>query len=286
MNNKAVLLLVLSGFIHTLWNGAFKTGRNKLCFLWWMILFSLVYYSPIFWYHYTLHGIPARGFLFIGLSGTCLSLYFLSLSGAYSHSDLSLAYPISRGTSPIFVLLLATVILKERVSPVGFWGIITVAGGLYVINLHGTKGFLTAWREKGVLLALLTALFISAYRIVDKIGVGIVSPPLYYYTALMVVFCIITAVIILTGQRSAIVPEWRKNRGKILFAGAAIYLSYIIVLYVMTTSKISYVGAVANFGILFSVIWGSLALKEGRGLVRGAGALLVITGIVVIVLGG
>ena len=282
MSTESVLLLILSGFIHTLWNGAFKTGRDRFCFLWWMILFSLVWFFPLFCYQYASQGISQRGFIFIGLSGICLSLYFLSLASAYTNTDFSLAYPISRGTSPLFVLLLASLILREKVSILGFAGILMVVTGLCIINLRLDKALLHAWREKGVLLALLTALFISTYRIVDKVGVGIVPPSIYYYVALSIVFCFVSLVIIVTKRQSALAVEWKAGKKKILFSGICLYLSYVIVLYVMTTNKISYVGAMTNFSIFFSILWGSLMLKEGRGLVKGIGALVVMLGIALI----
>jgi drug/metabolite transporter (DMT)-like permease len=281
-----IVLLLVSGFLHTVWNGALKAGRKQICFVWWMILTALAIYAPFFGYQCVRYGLPREGLVIVALSGTCLGLYFTALAGAYAAADLSLAYPVSRGASPLFVLVLAVPVLGERVSIGGLAGILVVVAGLFMTNLRPGVNVGRAGRDRGILLALLTALFISFYRIVDKVGVGVVQPTVYYYASLLVVFAWVSLVVL----RCRLVPdlalEWRANRWKILWAGALIYLSYAIVLHVMTAARISYVGAAANFGILFSVLWGVLVLKERAPATRIAGAALIVTGVTLIRLWG
>ena len=285
MEISAILLLALSGLIHTMWNGFWKSGSDKLTFFWWMLAVCLVIYSPVFILGLARSEISPAGWLFMGISGLCIALYALSLVFAYTRTELSIAYPISRGTSPLFVLILAHLILRERVSLIGGAGIIIVVSGLFLINTRNDKRWFASWRESGVLAALITAFFIACYRIVDKVGVGLVPPLVYYYGGIFVEFCVFSVVMTVRRRWSNTVPEWRKHKKAIIVAGAGMYISYAIVLYVMQGAKISYVGAAANFGIIYSVFWGALFLKERFPKIRYVGAFLLILGIAFIRLG-
>ena len=92
-------------------------------------------------------------------------LYFLLLTAAYRSSDLSLVYPIARGSAPILVLLGATVagVTLGFAQAVG-----VVVVGLGVMLVRGVSGSVDS---RGVALSLAIGATIACYTLVDKEGI-------------------------------------------------------------------------------------------------------------------
>ena len=123
------------------------------------------------------------------LSGLLEAVYFVTLGRAYTHGDLSVVYPVARGSAPLFLLLWATLFLGEKPSQAGLAGILSIVAGLYLINLpsiHQWSRPLTGFKTPATRWALLTGVLISAYTAVDKVGVRYFSPIVYLYFVLLV----------------------------------------------------------------------------------------------------
>ena len=180
-----VLLLAAAGF-HAAANALIKQSRDKLAFTWWMLGVTSVFGMPLL---FVAGDAPPVGWAIVALSGLLEAVYFVSLTQAYSHGDLSQVYPIARGSAPLFVALWAALFLGERPSPAGLLGILLVVAGLYLVNLPS----LSAWKQPlqgftslAARYALLTGLLISTYSTVDKVGVRYFDPVVYLYLILLV----------------------------------------------------------------------------------------------------
>src|SRR6476660_3534023 len=134
MDLAILLLLLVSAVIHASWNLLSKRSTDKQAFLWLTLVATLVLLLlPAIW----LYGpIPAQGWLFIVLSGVLEAVYFLLLGGAYQRGDMSLVYPLARGSAPLFVLLIAYAFLNENVRFGGVMGIVLIVAGIYVLHIR------------------------------------------------------------------------------------------------------------------------------------------------------
>jgi len=211
-------------------------------------------------------------------------LYFFFVGGSYERGDLSLAYPLARGFGPLLVPVLAVILLREQLSPSGIAGIALVVIGIYLIHLRSfSRPSLfepfAAIRGKASVWALMTGCTIAAYSLVDKVGVQSVHPPVYIYLMFLISLLLLTPYVVIK-ERKALIPEWQINRGPIMADGFLVLFTYMLILFAMQMSKVSYVVAVRELSIVFSALFGSLWLGEGYRRQRLTGALLIALGVV------
>jgi drug/metabolite transporter (DMT)-like permease len=282
-------LVLGSAFMHVLWNILVKSSRDKLVFMGWGFLFSALFYFPLFLMNLGKSPIPPLGWTLIWISGFIHVVYTITLTKAYDKGDLSLVYPLAR-SAPLFVTLWAVFFLKERLTMGGFLGILFVVVGAYIIGLRAL-----AWRElikpvfslkdKPYQLALLTALLVSLYSIVDKVGVQHVYPFTFYYLMLLTRLVLYVPFVFKT-RHTSVVPEWKRNKKNILLIGIIQFLSYLLILYAMTLTKVSYIVAIRQISAVFGVLAGTALLKEKYGLVRFVASSFIFLGIFLIGLKG
>ncbi|MGE3908584.1 MAG: EamA family transporter, partial [Chloroflexota bacterium] len=232
--------------------------------------------------------IPPAGLLVLAVSAGLEALYYWTLAQAYRYGDLSLVYPIARGTAPILVPLLAAVFLGERLSGLAASGIGLVVAGTVMIHARRlawpTSGdILGTLAQKGTRYALLTGLVIASYSALDKHGVTLVPPLLYGY--LLFAGLTVTLLPLVSRQRKAVVSEWRHRRWSILAVGVLAPTSYGLVLLALTQAPVSYVAAAREVSVVLAVLLGAFVLHEGYGRQRLLGSACIACGLMLLVLG-
>ena len=286
MDGLTLAILLAAAFLHAGWNFLLKKSQRKIVFIWWFLLVALILYFPMFLYFWPQTTISPLGWKCLAVTSFLHVLYFWFMAGAYERGDLSLVYPLSRGSGPLFVPLLAVVFIHEQLSLIGILGIGLVVLGIYVIHLHSfsTQSFLQpfrAFRGGASLWALCTGGTIAGYSLVDKVGVGVVYPPVYNYLMLACVWFLLSPHV-LAKERTWLKEEWRKNKGTILAVGFLVFFTYTMVLFAMRMSKVSYVVAVREVSIVFSAYYGIIWLGEKHGRQKFMGAILIALGVVLI----
>lgn len=285
MDYRVILILLLAAAIHSLWNLLAKKSLDKQVFLWLTLLVGAVLFLPLFYHHYS--GIPVAGWAFIILSAGLEAVYYLLLGRAYQHGDLSLVYPVARGSAPLFVAFFAFFFLEEAVSPAGFAGIVLIVAGIYTLHLKATdrEGLSAPFRslkERTSQLALLTGLATAGYSTVDKAGVGQVNPFLYIYLVFVVSAVLLAPYMVYKSEM--VIREWRENKKGIAAVAVMNFSAYLLVLFAMTTSKVSYVSSVREISVVFAALLGILVLREPFGGMKILGSLFIFSGIVCIAL--
>jgi uncharacterized membrane protein len=221
-----------------------------LAFLWCGSLVSTMLLSPVGAWLLLTEPIPSVGWWVVMLGAGLEALYYWTLAQAYRYGDLSLVYPIARGTAPILVLLLAMVFLGERPSGLAVVGIGLVVIGTVVIHVRQigapSLGAAAVLGQLGTRYALLTGLVIAAYSALDKYGVSLVTPILYGY---------------------------------LLFAGLT------VVLLALTLAPVSYVAAAREVSVVLAAVLGAVVLHEGYGRQRLVGSVAIAAGLMLLVLG-
>lgn len=280
------LLVIISGLIHPLWNMLLKKSEDKVIFylnihLIYTVLFSFILFL------FPVKNISALGWFIIIVSAFAHFFYQLFLCRTYELADMSLTYPVIR-SSPFFVLLMATVFLKEIPSKLAILGIIIVILGVYIINQKSlnisqiTNSF-SHINKKAMAIAGLTAFFSACYSIVDKKGVLEVHPILFFYLFFTLSgFMFLIYLLSLKERRKRYFEILRKDKFKITLAVILEFSSYLLILYAFRISKVAYIVALRQISVVFGVIYGTWFLKEKYGRVRLAGSLVIFTGIFLI----
>src|SRR5262249_15214936 len=134
--------------------------------------------------------------VFLVGTGVLQSAYFLFLQLGYGLGDLSVVYPIGRGTGALLAALGGIALLGERPGPVSIAGIVAIIGGVILVGLPGAA---SQQRPgiKPVAFALVTGLFVASYTIWDKYAVGTLHTPpiLQGYAAFPVMAVVFTPVV-------------------------------------------------------------------------------------------
>jgi drug/metabolite transporter (DMT)-like permease len=168
----SLLLVVLASFVHASWNLlAKKAASVGPVFVFTYNLIACLAYAP--WVLYLLmqgDGIAWTwtGVGFVVLSGLVHLAYSLCLQRGYQVADLSVVYPVARGTGPMLSSLGAFLILGEMPSGRGVLGLLLVVAG---IGLIATQGDLSAFRrpsgQSGVRWGIATGGLSASYTVVD-----------------------------------------------------------------------------------------------------------------------
>jgi drug/metabolite transporter (DMT)-like permease len=117
MYSIAILLVVLSGLIHSIWNLFTKKSINKVVFLWFCQCAAILIFLPLTFHEMMVNVIDlGNGWVLILLSMLLHGVYLLLLAKTYSIGDLSQAYPVMRGISPILVPLIGVLVFELNLS--------------------------------------------------------------------------------------------------------------------------------------------------------------------------
>ncbi len=286
MSALALGLVLAAAVIHATWNYLLKRSGGGTPFVWLFATLSALIYAPlavgILWW--TRPALTWVSYALIAATAIIHTAYFMLLDRGYRSGDLSLVYPLARGSAPLVTVLAAVVLLGERPSLVAIAGALLIAGG--AMALTGSVGKLRASGNlPAVAFALLTGCMIASYSVVDKLAVAaFFVPPLVHDWAGNLGRVVILPPTALR-RRAEVVHAWRRFRTEAIAISILCPLSYILVLTAMVFTPVSYVAPAREISILVGAILGAqlLAEKDGRRRLIAAGAM--VAGIVCLAVG-
>jgi drug/metabolite transporter (DMT)-like permease len=281
MSTLGLTLLLVSACIHLVTHVAIKGSRNRDAFVWWMLLWAAVLFAPLLvllWEPF-----PAEAWKYILVSSVFEATYFFAIGKAYHGGDLSVVYPLARGSAVVFLLVWSVTVLQEQLTRGGIGGVLVIAAGLYLINLPRLGAWLEplrALRSSGPRWALFAGLSTSLYTAIDKLGIGFVKPFVYTYLALLVTLLWLTPVTFALVRWPELKREMRFSNWRAILAGFTTMAAYLLVLISMSLgTPATYAGAVREFSVVLGGIYGVTVLKEQGGRLRIMGSVLVALGI-------
>jgi drug/metabolite transporter (DMT)-like permease len=282
MPTAALLLVLFAALCHATWNLVVKADVRRLEIQSGALVVGTFCCAPVLLI-YSPWELSGRVWVLILLSAAFETAYVLALTAGYAAGELSLVYPIARGSAPVLVAPLAVMLLGERLSPRGVGGIALVVLGILVS--HGTAGGLAAARTHGraVAWALLTGVFIAGYSLVNKLGVTLAPVPLYAFLVFLIDAVLVFAVQGLW-RREMPVLRRRAPWGKIVAVGVLMMSAYLAVLAAMSLARVSYVVAAREVSVVVAALLGVVALRERHSVSRIAGAGLIFGGLCLIAL--
>ena len=207
--------------------------------------------------------------------------YFAALIESYRTGDLGQVYPIARGSAPLMTAVLATLLIGERLSVIGWVGILALVSGVFLLSLRGGRE-LARLDMRAIGFALMTAVTICTYSIVDGIGARLSTNPNAYSAWLFVGIAMVLVPYARirggSGALTAGLPYWRQG----VAGGAMQVLSYGIAIWAMTVAPIAIVAALRETSVLFGAAIAVIVLKEPLRAARLVAASLIVIGLVLI----
>ena len=272
-----VILVLLSAGLHAGWNLIVKRHEDKLFSGWLTSLAPSALLAPAL----VFTGLPAaEAWPILCASALVHSVYMIVLVQAYSHGDLSVVYPVARGTAPLLVALGAPVLLGEQLSPMAVLGIGLVGGGITWLGL-------SAWHASGTLRALpwalATAGTIATYSMTDKIGVARTHPLAYVIMLLGLNGLALTPYVLWQRDPRRLASLWCRTWPAVVAGGVLSLVAYLLVLTAMRLTQVSYVAALRETSVVFAALLGARVLGEPYGGRRMLASLLVASGLFLLV---
>lgn len=293
MPASALALVLLAGLIHASWNIAAKKAGGDVRFAVFTGAVMAVFWAPLgIWLG--IEELPRWGrteWLLLTASALLHALYFIVLLRGYRKADLTVVYPLARGSGPLLSSLAAILLLGEHVSAAGLLGMAAVIGGVFLIA--GGPGLWRASHDpaqrqrvhKGMFYGLLTGAFIAAYTVVDGYAVKwlLMSPILLDYFGNLLRMVVITPAAL--RDVGTTVALWRQQWKYAVFVGIVSPVSYVLVLYAVRMAPLSHVAPAREVSMLFAALLGGHLLGEGDRLLRLLGALCIAAGVTALALG-
>jgi drug/metabolite transporter (DMT)-like permease len=288
MSSFALGLVLSSAVLHAVWNLLIKrAGKSTgVAFVWLVSSLSGVIFAPVAITVLILQK-PSLGFeefFFIGGSAVLHIGYHLMLSGGYRIGDLSLVYPLARGTGPMLSTAAAIIFFHERPTGLALAG--TVLIGLGVIVISGGKHHHSGHNSyRSIAYALITGICIAMYTLWDKYAVGelLILPIIFTWVSSLYRSLFLS--LFARSEWAQVKNIWRNYRFEALGVAFLSPLSYFLILVALVFSPVSYIAPARELSILIGVTLGSRLLLEGDIPRRLLAAGAIMMGVIFLALG-
>ena len=294
-------LVAFSALLHVAWNVRLKTADDPLRTATIGMAAAAVVIVPtgiMVWWASGAPPVPVEGIALGVASGVVEAVYFIFLAAAYRRGDLSVVYPIARGTAPLISVAVGVGLLGERLGLGGSLGVGALLAGFLWLQRPWRAFALARSRAAGkrhppvdtaILFALATGVTIATYTAIDRLGTRLIAPLPY------------AAILWLTG--SVVLVLWVRlvagggllRQGSSATRGAAIggWLTlgaYLCILVALSVAPLSGVAPLRESATVFAAAWGSVRMREavdrGETLRRVGGSCLIVGGALLLALGG
>ena len=287
MTLGALALVVLASFIHAGWNLLAKRAAPAgPVFVLAYSLIACIAYAP--WVLYLLAqgriGWTGPGIGFLLLSGLIHLAYNLCLQRGYQLADLSVVYPVARGTGPLLSSIGAFLILGETPRASGLLGLVLVVAGIWLIATQGRlAAFSRPGGQAGIRWGTATGGLIASYTVVDAYAVKVlgIAPVVLDWVSNLLRVCLLMPLVIANPRRAA--GAMRGYWGLALGVGLLSPLSYILVLAALSAgAPLSLVAPMREMSMMLGALMGMLILREAVGPWRLVGCAVLILGVILL----
>ena len=308
MDPLVFALVAGAAVLHVTWNVLLKTAGDPLLAAGVGMVTAAAALCPtafIAWLLVERPAIATDTLLLSVLSGALEALYFSFLAAAYRRGDLSLVYPLARGTAPLLAVVIGVGLLGERLGPIGYLGVASLLVGLLALQ-RPWRYLRSSGREGGGAagFARLTGVTIATYSAVDRVAVRGTEP--WIYAALIWASCtmFLWGYILVERRRVAMgvgaaaatsagtvvlggsAPDPDFVPGRAAFGGLITLAAYLLILVAFTVAPLTAVAPLRESAIVLASGWGAIRLREASDrpevLRRIGSAALVVVGAVLL----
>ena len=283
---QAFLLVVVAAFAHSTWNILVKRAAESKH----LLLFSSAIEAALF-LPAGLYGLAKSwsGFgwnacLFLVATGIIHLLYTECLMRGYRASDLSVVYPLARGTGPLLSFAGAILVLHEALSLLSAVGALSITLGI-LISSGGIAALRHRLNRTGLFWGVATGCTIAAYTLVDgySVKVLVLSPFLVEYAGNGVrAFALAAGTI---RHETPLAADYRRYWKYAAGVAVLMPVGYILVLFAMTIAPVSHVAPIREMSMMIGAYFGVRFLGEGHARRRMLGSALIVAGVAAVAAG-
>jgi drug/metabolite transporter (DMT)-like permease len=279
----ALGLVLVAAFAHAGWNALSKRAPGGAAFVWTQEVVGSLCMVPVAAAGWWLDSGARVSFVIVlmGIASGCShALYFVLLQRGYSTGDLSLVYPLARGTGPVFATAGAIAILGERPGPIALAGTAAIAIG--VVLLLATRGLS---RGPALAYAALTGLLIGVYTVWDghAVRASHAEPLVYLLITNVTIVAALTPAAL--RDRATVRLLVRDYRRVVVAVGVLVPFAYALVLFATRLAGVAYVAPAREVSILIGAVIGTRYYAERGGWQRIAGAAAIVGGVIALSVG-
>ena len=262
MIGAAIALALLAAALHGTWNVLVKVSGDPLVTFQRATLAALLIVSvpgAVAWWVLGRPGFSMPAFWLCAASATLETTYLWLLAAAYRRGELSVVYPIARGSAPLLAVIAGLGILGERLTNLQLAGVGLLLLGIIGVTLPQTSG-------RATVPALLTGVAIAAYTSVDRLGVRLATPWLYGWLLITLITLELAVSTMIAARlrptaRDRAAPGWPQA----FLIGSFMWGGYLLVLWALSLAPLAVVAPVRETAIVAVAVWGVWKLRERRG---------------------
>jgi len=211
-------------------------------------------------------------------TGCIHAVYFTLLGISYQHGEISLVYPIARGSGVGLTAIFASLIFAEKFSLLGAFSLVLISLSILFMGFSSSN---SSSKTKPLIASLCLGITISAYSLVDKVGVVYVHPVIYIWFLFFITAIVLTPFILLHYHDTIITTA--KTQFKFsLIIGIGSIITYLMVLVAFTVGPVSYIVAVREFAVVIGAVAGLVFLKEKFSILKIVSIIGITIGIICI----
>ncbi|NUT08743.1 MAG: EamA family transporter [Hamadaea sp.] len=192
--------------------------------------------------------------MFIGAALVLHTGYYLVLQRGYRVGDLSVVYPVARGTGPLLASSVAVLVWHEQPGLLGWAGILALSVSVALLGLRKAS--------TGIGYGLLVGVFIAAYTLLDKQAVTAAAIPPILVNWGTDTLRALSFTPLLVRRRAQVRQVWRDHWKSAL--GTAIFspASYMLILTALTVAPVTVIAPLREVSVVLVVFLGARLLGE------------------------
>ena len=271
--------MVAAAFFHALWNFSARKVTGNLVIIWLALFTGCLFLLPGIVVLASLGKIhlwlPSSAVGYVIATGIIHGIYFGLLSRTYEKGEISVVYPILRGSGIVLTAIVAWLILKEEISPVGLTGICLVFSGILLMGIPFLRrgGEVDQYR-----LALCVGVSIAAYSLVDKVGVSKMTPILYIWFMFLIAAAVLWPTV-MKRYSGEVFHTAKSNIGHIMLIGIGSIGTYLMILFALQLAPVSYIVAAREFSVVIGALLGVTFLKERMTILKATAIICITLGL-------
>lgn len=285
----AIILVIISTFIHAGWNFVVRSQQQSYTFLRITVFISVVGLGPALLGEFFDTPFPAPIWLYLAVAGVFQALYYLGLTHGYRTGDFTVVYPVARAL-PILLVAMADVARGRSPAPLAWLGMLAVSIGCVLVPLKSIGEFhWSQYWNRAMIWIVVTAIGVVGYTVVDKAAAELIpSGPLaaarygvWETIASAVWFWLILRV---SGQPLGGLGDWSSWKWPVIGAFGMFGAYWLILWSYQLSSQASYVLALRQLSIVIGVAIGATLFNEPARMLRLSASIVIALGVVCIAL--
>jgi drug/metabolite transporter (DMT)-like permease len=274
MPTTPLLLALAAAFVHAGWNLLLSRARDSEAATAVALVAGSIAFAPV---AAATWQVGAKALPYAAGSAALELVYLVLLARAYQEGELSVVYPVARGSAPLLILAFSLAVLNASLDAASIAGVCLVAGGVMLVRGSGETA-----STRDLAMALAIGVCIAGYALFDKQGLKHAHP--LPYLELVVAVPGLIYVLMLARWRGTTALRAEVSPASIS-AGLGMFAAYGLVLAAIRLapgSSLAAVQAVRETSVVIAVVAARFFLSEPVTRTRLAGAIAVVAGVAAI----